>query len=70
VNALAVALLLLIEESVLVLGKHLFLARHLGIPPLNSLCALSVASEGGTEGIDDAVHSAQTLALPGFLGGG
>lgn len=69
-NALAVALLFLVEKSVLVLWQHLFLAGHLGVPPLDSLCALSIASQGSAESIDDTVNGAQTLALPGFLGGG
>lgn len=67
VNALPVALLLLVENGVLVLRQHLLLTRHLSIPPFHSLCTLSVARKGGTEGIDDTVHGAQALALPGLL---
>lgn len=66
-NALPVALLLLVEDGVLVLGQHLLLTRHLRIPPLYSLCTVSVACEGGADGIDDSVHGAQALALPGLL---
>lgn len=66
-NALPVALLLLVEDGVLVLRQHLLLARHLSVPPLHGLCALSVASKSSAESIDDAVHGAQALALPGFL---
>ena len=69
-NALPVLLLLLIEDRVLVLGQHLLLARHLGIPPLNRLGGLSVALECGADGIDDAIDVAQALALAGFLGRG
>lgn len=68
-NALPVGLLLLVEDGVLVLGEHLLLTRHLRIPPLNSLGALSLPGKSSTEGIDDSVHGAQTLALPGLLGG-
>jgi hypothetical protein len=68
VNALPVALLLLIEQSVLVLWQHFLLARHLRVPPLYSLGALSVARQGSTDSIDDPVHGAQALALPGLLG--
>ena len=67
-NALAVVLLLLVEESVLVLGQHLLLARHLLVPPLDSLGVLTIAGECSADGIDDAVHSAQALTLPGLLG--
>lgn len=67
-NALPVALLLLIEQSVLVLWQHLLLARHLRVPPLHGLGALSVARECGADGVDDPVHGAQALALPGLLG--
>lgn len=67
-NRLAVVLLLLIEESVFVLGKHLFLPRHLGVPSLHSLGGLSLSREGSTEGINDLVHGTQAFALPGLLG--
>lgn len=69
-NALPVRLLLLVEESVLVLGQHLLLAGHLGKPPVDSLCGVTVALQGSAEGIDDTVHGAQALALPGLLGCG
>lgn len=67
-NALAVGLLLLIEESVLVLGQHFLLTGHLGIPALNSLGALTVARKSSAQGVDDAVNGAEALALPGLLG--
>lgn len=69
-NTLPVGLLLLVEDSVLVLGEHLLLAGHLGIPPLNSLGALTLPGKSSAEGINDLVHGAQTLALPGLLGRG
>ena len=68
VNALAVGLLLLVEESVLVLRQHLLLTGHLGIPPVHSLCGVAIALEGSAQGVDDTVHGTQALALPGFLG--
>lgn len=61
-------LLLLIEDGVLVLGQHFLLTRHLRIPPLDSLCTVAVARKGSAEGIDDAVHGTQALALSGLLG--
>lgn len=66
-NTLPVGLFLLVEDGVLVLGKHLLLTRHLGVPPLNGLGATSLPSKSSTEGINDLVHGAQTLALPGLL---
>ena len=69
-DALPVGLLLLVEDGVLVLGQHLLLTRHLGVPPLNSLGSLALTSKSSTEGIDDLVHGAQALALPGLLGCG
>lgn len=67
-NALPVGLLLLVEDGVLVLGEHLLLTRHLGVPPLNGLGALSLTGKSSTDGINDSVHGAQALALPGLLG--
>ena len=69
-NALAVGLLLLIEKSVLVLGQHLLLTGHLSIPPLNSLGALAIARKSSAQCVDNAVNSAEALALAGFLGRG
>jgi hypothetical protein len=70
VNALPVALLLLIKESVLVLGQHFLLARHLREPPAHSLGGLAIALESGADSIDDPIHGAQALALSCLLGGG
>lgn len=70
VNALPVALLLLIEESVLVLRQHFLLAGHLCKPPAHSLGGLAIALKCGTDGVNDAVHGAQALALSCLLGGG
>ena len=69
-NTLPVGLLLLVEDGVLVLGEHLLLTGHLGVPPLNGLCALALSGKSCTEGINDLIHGAQTLALPGLLGRG
>lgn len=69
-NALPVALLLLIEEGVLVLWQHFLLAGHLRKPPAHSLGGLTIALECGTDGVDDAVHGAQALALACLLGRG
>lgn len=68
-NALAVALLLLVEEGVLVLGQHFLLAGHLGVPPGHSLRCLAIALEGSAQSVDDAVHRAQALALASLLRG-
>lgn len=68
VEALPVGLLLLVEESVLVLGQHLLLTGHLGIPPLDGLCGVTVALQSSANGIDDTVNGTQALALPGLLG--
>lgn len=69
-NTLPVGLLLLVEDSVLVLGEHLLFTGHLCVPPLNGFGALALTGKSSTEGINDLVHSAQTLALPGLLGRG
>lgn len=66
-NALAVGLLLLVEESVLVLGQHLLFTGHFLVPTLDSLGVLTIPGECSADGIDDTVHSAQALALPGLL---
>lgn len=58
VNSLAVRLLLLVEERVFVLGQHFLLAGHFAVPPLDGLGGLSVAAQGGAEGVDDAVNGA------------
>lgn len=67
-NALPVRLLLLIEEGVFVLGQHLLLTRHFGVPSLDSLHSLVLASKSCADGVNDLVDVAQTLALPGLLG--
>lgn len=66
-NPLPIILLFLIKNSILVLGQHFLLTRHLLVPPIDGLGALSVPLEGGADGIDDAVNSAETLPLAGFL---
>ena len=66
-NALPVALLLLVENSIFVLGKHFLLTRHLCIPSLNSLCAVTIPCKCSADGIDDTVHGTKALALPGLL---
>lgn len=68
-NALAVALLLLVEQSVLVLGEHLLLTGHLGVPAGHGLGCLTIALESSAQGVDDAVHGAQALALASLLRG-
>lgn len=67
-NTLPIGLLLLVEDGVLVLGEHLLLTGHLRVPPLNGLGALPLSGKSSTEGINNLVHGAQTLALPGLLG--
>lgn len=69
-DALSVALLLLIEECVLVLRQHFLLAGHLGVPPGYSFGGLAIALEGSTQSINNAIHGAQTLALACLLRGG
>lgn len=69
-NALPVALLLLIEESVLVLRQHFLLARHLRKPPAHGLGGLTIALKCSADSVDDPVHGAQALALSCLLGGG
>ena len=54
-NALAVLLGLAIEQSVLVLGQHLGLGRHLLLPPLQRLQGLALLGQGGIDGRDDVV---------------
>lgn len=69
-DALSVALLLLVEECVLVPRKHFLLAGHLCKPAVHSLGGLSIALKGSTDSVNDAVHRAQALALPCLLGRG
>lgn len=68
VDSLAVFLLLPIIDGVFILGHHLLLAWHLGVPPLDrfGLCH-SVAFESGVHGVDDLVDGAKPLALPELL---
>lgn len=70
VNALPVALLLLIEESVLVLRQHFLLTGHLRKPPAHSLGGLTIALKCGADSVDDPIHGAQALALSCLLRGG
>lgn len=67
VNALAVPLLLAIEDGVLVLGQHLGLGGHLSPPAPHRLDSLSLLGEGVLDGGDDVVNGPQPAALPELL---
>jgi hypothetical protein len=67
VYALAVPLHLAVEHGVLVLGQHLLLGRHLQLPALHLLHALSHAPQRRVECADDCVDVSEALAVPVLL---
>lgn len=69
-NALAVLLHLPVEHGVLVLGQHLFFARHRRLPDLQLLGGLAVPGERLVDDGHDVVDGAQPLAVAELLGGG
>ena len=68
VNAFAVCLFLLVEQSVFILGQHLLLARHFAIPPVDGSCLLSITCKGSADGIYHSIDGAKTLPLTSLLG--
>jgi hypothetical protein len=66
VYALPVVLLVPSEHGVLVLGPHLRLSRHLGLPPLRGLAAQPLPCERAVDDGDDAVDVAEALAVAGL----
>jgi hypothetical protein len=56
-----------IENCVFVLGQHLLLSRHGGLPPLHSMCLDSLFREGIVYDVDDFVDMTEAAALAGFL---
>ena len=68
-DTLAVLLLLLIEDRVLVLGKHLLLTGHFIVPALYRLGGVSVAFQSCGDSVDNAVNATEALSLACLLGG-
>lgn len=66
-NALAVLLLLLVEQCVLVLGQHLLLARHFPVPALDGLGGVSIALQRGGDSVDNPVNATEALPLTSLL---
>jgi hypothetical protein len=67
VDSLAVPLDLAVENRVLVLGQHLLLGGHLGLPALDLLHAEPEARKRTVECRDDAVDVPEALALAVLL---
>jgi hypothetical protein len=67
VYALAVPLHLAVEHGVLVPGQHLLLGRHLQLPALHLLHALSHAPERRVKRADNRVDVAEALAVSVLL---
>ena len=66
-NSLAVPLLLPVEYGVFVLGEHLLLCRHLGLPPLKRLESLSLLRQRRVQRGNNAIDGPQTSPLAGLL---
>ena len=69
-HALPITLLLPVEHSIFILGQHLLLCWHLGLPPLDGLHAHAFISQRVVNRGDYFVDSAETLALACFAGSG
>ncbi|EGO57906.1 hypothetical protein NEUTE1DRAFT_110080 [Neurospora tetrasperma FGSC 2508] len=67
VDALAVPLLLAVEDGVLVLGQHLGLGGHLSPPAFHRLDGLTLLGKSVLNGGDDVVNGPQSAALPELL---
>lgn len=66
-DALAVPLLLAVEDGVLVLGQHLGLGGHLSPPAFHRLDGLTLLGKSVLNGGDDIVNGPQPAALPELL---
>ena len=66
-NALAVSFGLSVKHGVLVLGQHLSLCGHLGLPSLESLEGLSLLGEGSIDSRNDVVDGSETQAVSSLL---
>ena len=66
-QSLAISLLLLIKDAVLVARHHLRLGRHLGAPSLQAPDHHAAPPQRSTDGGDDGVDEAETLALAALL---
>lgn len=64
---LPVPLNLAIKDRIFILRQHLGLGRHLFLPALDALHALSVARERIVQGCDDGVDFSEALAVAVLL---
>lgn len=66
-DALSIALGLAVKQGVFVLGQHLGLGGHLGLPPLHGRQHLPLLGERGVNGRNDAVDGPEALTVPPLL---
>lgn len=66
-NPLPVLLLLAIEDGIFILGQHLLLNGHLGLPPLHLFRLNAYLRQRLVNSRDDIVNASKTLALARFL---
>lgn len=70
-NTLPVRFLLSVVYGIFILGQHLLLTWHLGVPSLDCFyLRKSIALEGGGYRINNAVDFAETFALAELLATG
>lgn len=67
VDSLSVLLLLPVEHGVLVLGQHLGLGGHLGLPTLQRLQRLTLLRQRGVDRRNDAIHGPEAQSVSAFL---
>lgn len=68
VNALAISLLLRVEDGVFVFRQHLRLSRHLRLPPLQLLQSLSLLGQSRADSCNYIVDGPKALSLSVLLG--
>jgi hypothetical protein len=67
VYSLSIPLHFAVKYCVFVLGQHLWLGRHLHLPPVDLLQAFALSCEGVIERLDNRVDVAEALALAVLL---
>lgn len=66
-DAFSILLLLAVEDGVFVLGPHLRLGRHLGLPPLQVLERLALPRQRLVDGRHDGVDGLEAVSLASLL---